>query len=247
MAPAVIASTSRAARPSSGSASSGCGSGRACPVELCGTWSFEYRSPYNEYEGTCTTETCKLLSCGAAFYASLELYSEGQHYFCRNSASGWGRWYMDASGKVVVRCRVTHATTTGSPGCDAERPKWTNTSSRQRDSVLELDREHFKQKFARAGLFDCAEEARLRAEMAVALEQMQQVERMEMERQPEACSRVSHEREQQLKRQRNDVCFGTYVLADKASKRIQNASAKHGGCKSKWALAMIKRCFAATA
>jgi len=144
---------------------------QAHPKDLCGTWKYEYKSPYSPYGNQHIQEVYTLLSCGGAHYAMIDKYDEGKDYFSETRTSGWGRWFVETNGEVTIYYSTVTASSVGGSVCGNEEPSWT-ASEHSSSSQLRESRATFVEKYKKQRSLDDSEEANFRTQMRNFLENL---------------------------------------------------------------------------
>jgi len=134
------------------------------PKGLCGEWKYEYKLPYSPYGNQSIVERYLLLSCGVAYKSAIDKYDEGTDYFSKRRTTGWGRWFVEDNGAIVITCATRTSTLVGGAVCGKERCRDT-FDEYYSDSELRESEKHFVQKFTRLKSLDNIDEEKLRAQM----------------------------------------------------------------------------------
>lgn len=140
------------------------------PKSLCGTWMYEYKSPYCPYGNQHLQSTYMLLSCGSAYQSQVEKYDEGSDYFSEERTSGWGEWCVKRNGELIITCRTVTTVSVGGSVCGDECQWRDNHYSAE--NKLHESLENFLTKYTRHGSFDEIEEEKLRAQMRIELKSL---------------------------------------------------------------------------
>jgi len=142
--------------------------------DLCGEWTYEYKTPYCPYSNQYTQETYLLLSCGLAYQSTIDQYDEGNHYFVDRKTSGWGSWFVNLNGDLVITCSSIMTSQLGGSMCGDDQPSWTDNKDMffKSSSTREFRKRwaDFIVKYTKARSLDDVEEEKLRAQ---ALQQME--------------------------------------------------------------------------
>jgi len=141
------------------------------PKGLCGTWTYEYKSPYCPYGNQHIQATYTLLSCGAAHQSTIDRYDEGSDYFIERKTSGWGRWRVKTNGELLIICSTMHTTSIGGSVCGDKPPPQKEHGSSS-ETQLRESLESFVDKYTSSGSLDDIEEEKLRTQMRFALASM---------------------------------------------------------------------------
>lgn len=122
------------------------------PTDLCGKWTYEYKSPHCPHGNQHIIEKYKLLSSGIAHQSSLDKYDEGTGHFSEWKSSGWGEWFVDMNGDIVITCLTTTTSSVGRTACDAEKLLEGHdacySESQLRESSADFISKHTRQKFS---------------------------------------------------------------------------------------------------
>jgi len=155
---------------------------QAHPKDLCGTWTYEYKSPYCPYGNQHIQETYTLLSCGFAYHSLIDKYDEGKDYFSEHRTSGWGRWFVKTNQELIIHCNTVTASSVGGAVCGDEEPLWKDSeyssSSQLRESLAT-----FISKYTRQRSLDDIEEDNFRTQMNDTLENLPPKAEPELEEQ----------------------------------------------------------------
>lgn len=147
-----------------------CSQPQTHPEGLCGTWTYEYASPYCPYSNQQMQSTYMLLSCGVAYHSTIDKYDEGSDYFNERRTSGWGQWFAKANGELIITCRTVTTSCVGGSVCGDEG-QWKD-SLYSSDIELRNSSEDFMTKYTRHRSLDELEEEKLRAQMHAALKSL---------------------------------------------------------------------------
>jgi len=151
---------------------SNCACPQINPTDLCGVWTYEYKSAYSPHGNQYMQEVYMLLSTGLAYRSTIDKYDEGNHYFSERKTSGWGSWFVDAEEKVIITCSTVMNSQLGGSVCGDEKPSWTENKAISSQSKFRRSWVDFIHKYTRQGSLDDIEEEKLCTQMRLALESL---------------------------------------------------------------------------